>query len=89
MEIGKRSTRGRRTVELDGEELEEDKLFWGDNVWKDDESDDSFEVEEEEEDKPDEFDSDFNDTEDDNDSDSGEDTTKEIQVMTCQVIRTS
>ncbi len=90
MDLGKRATRGRRTAELQGEELEEDELFWGDNVWKDDESDDSFEVEEEE-DKPDEFDSDFNDTEDEGDSDSDdEDDKKEkVQVESQQVDRLS
>lgn len=79
MEIGKRATRGRRNAELEGEALEEDKLFWNDEVWKEDESDDSFETEEEN-DHPDEFDSDFNDTEDDDESISGEDV-KETQVF--------
>jgi hypothetical protein len=52
-----------------GEALEEDSQFYNDDIWAEDESDDSYEAEEE---KPDVFDSDFNDTEDDDESDDGE-----------------
>jgi hypothetical protein len=54
-------------AELIGEAAEQDESFWGNEVWKEDESDDSFESEEV---KPDVFDSDFNDSEDDDEEDS-------------------
>ncbi len=59
---------------LIGEAAEADDMFWNNDVWAEDEGDQSFGSEDEEI-KPDEFDSDFNDSEDDNeeeDSDNSE-----------------
>ncbi len=55
--------------EMVGEAMEEDEVFWNDDVWKDDESDASFS---EEEAKPDEFDTDFGESEEDDDDGSSE-----------------
>ncbi len=66
----KRSTRGLRMTEMVGEAAEEDALFWNDNVWAEEESDESFS---EEEAKPDEFDTDFGESESDDDDDGGSD----------------
>ena len=74
----KRSTRGQRMSELVGEALEQDSQFYGDSVWTEEESDDSYEDDEV---KPDEFDSDFNDTEDEDgpDDDAEESATRKSE----------
>ena len=55
--------------ELVGEALENDALFYNNEIWKEDESDESYVSEEE---KPDVFDSDFNESEDEDDSNDDE-----------------
>ena len=62
----KRATRGLRMSVLVGEAADEDNQFYSNDLWEEDESDDSYEAEEI---KPDVFDSDFNDTEDEESSD--------------------
>ena len=64
-----RSTRGKRITALEGEEAENDKLFWGNEVWNEVESEDESFGDVDILDEPDEFDSDFNDSEDTGDSD--------------------
>ena len=63
---GPRKTRGLRMADLVGKAVDEDEQFWNNDIWRDDESDDSFS---EEEIKPDIFDDDFNDSEGDDDDD--------------------
>lgn len=58
VKLNARSTRGRRGTNLDGEEAEADEQFWGQDAWKEDESDYSTEKEEK-----DMFDSDFDESE--------------------------
>ena len=65
---------------LVGEAVEQDEAFWGDGVWADDQSDESF-SENEEEVKPDVFDSDFNDSEDSDDDDSDAEPTKDFSKV--------
>lgn len=69
----KRATRGLRMSALVDEAVEQDETFWNNEVWVEDESDDSFS---EEEIKPDVFDSDFNDTEDEGEGSSDEEPSK-------------
>mmetsp|Transcript_29011 Transcript_29011/g.48741 ORF Transcript_29011/g.48741 Transcript_29011/m.48741 type:complete len:301 (-) Transcript_29011:2106-3008(-) len=66
----KRSTRGLRMTDLVGQAAEDDDAFWGDGIWNEEQSDDSFS---EEEAKPDEFDSDFNDSESEEEEGSDDD----------------
>jgi hypothetical protein len=80
----KRKTRGLRMSALIGEAEEQDQSFWGSEIWKEEESDDSFS---EEEIKPDEFDSDFNDSEDDDDeNDSDDEPRKESRKVSCYLL---
>jgi hypothetical protein len=69
-----RANRGQRINELIGEAADQDKLFWENKVWQDEDDSSGNESFEEEIVAPDVFDSDFNDTETE---ESGEEDEKE------------
>jgi hypothetical protein len=64
-----RGTRGKRVLELEGSDAEDDQEFWNHDTWEESSEDEVYSTEEE---KVDVFDSDFNETEDDDSDDDGE-----------------
>ena len=77
-----RANRGTRINELIGEAVEQDKLFWENRVWQDDDEDSGNESFEEQEVEPDKFDSDFNDTETDESDEEDEKEKKTLNKVT-------